>query len=104
LYDVAGIYLLSAQPNSEISNNSIHHLEKAPYAHLDQHYHYIYLDQNSSYIRVKNNWTEKAKFNANDVGPGNVWENNGPQVSDEIKNQAGLEPEYQDLLNHISVP
>ena len=104
LYDVAGIYLLSAQPNSEISNNSIHHLEKAPYAHLDQHYHYIYLDQNSSYIRVKNNWTEKAKFNANDVGPGNEWENNGPQVSDEIKNQAGLEPEYQDLLNHISVP
>jgi hypothetical protein len=98
LYDVAGIYILSAQPNTEISNNSIHHLEKAPYAHLQEHYQYIYLDQNSSYIRVMNNWTEEAKFNANAVGPGNEWENNGPQVSEEIKIRAGLEPEYLDLL------
>jgi hypothetical protein len=98
LYDVSGIYILSAQPNTEISNNSIHHLEKAPYAHLKEHCHYIYLDQNSSYIRVINNWTEEAKFNVNAVGPGNEWKNNGPQVSDEIKNAAGLEPEFRDLL------
>ncbi len=98
LYDVAGIYVLSAQPNTEISNNSIHHLEKAPYAHLRDHYQYIYLDQNSAYIRVLNNWTEKAKFNANTKGPGNEWINNGPHVSEEIKNKAGLEPEYKDLL------
>jgi hypothetical protein len=99
LYDVAGIYILSAQPNTEISNNSIHHLEKAPYAHLREHYQYIYLDQNSSYIRVTNNWTEEEKFKANAVGHGNEWENNGPQVSEEIRNQAGLEPVYRDLLD-----
>ena len=99
LYDVAGIYILSAQPNTEISNNSIHYIEKAPYAHLKEHYHYIYLDQNSSYIRVINNWTQEAKFNANAVGPGNEWKNNGPQVSEELRNQAGLEPDFRNLLN-----
>ncbi|KPK80686.1 MAG: hypothetical protein AMS27_16375 [Bacteroides sp. SM23_62_1] len=98
LYDVAGIYVLSAQPNTEISNNSIHHIEKAPYAHLRDHYQYIYLDQNSSYIRVINNWTEQARFNANTKGPGNEWINNGPHVSEEIKNKAGLETEYKNLL------
>jgi hypothetical protein len=98
LYDVAGIYMLSAQPNTEISNNCISHLEDAPYAHLKEHYQYIYLDQNSSFIRVMNNWTEKAKFNANATGPGNEWINNGPEVSEEIKNSAGLQPEYEYLL------
>jgi hypothetical protein len=98
LYDVAGIYMLSAQPNTEISNNYIHHLEKAPYAHLKEHYQYIYLDQNSSFIRVINNWTEEAKFNANANGPGTQWINNGPHVNEEIKEKAGLQPEFKYLL------
>ena len=104
LYDVAGIYILSAQPNTEISNNCIHHLEDAPYAHLKEHYQYIYLDQNSSYIRVMNNWSEKAKFNANATGPGNEWINNGPQVDEKIKEAAGLEPAYQHLLKEYECP
>ncbi len=99
LYDVAGIYVLSAQPNTEISDNYIHDLEYAPYAHLKEHYQYIYLDQNSSYIRVLNNWTDKAKFNANANGYGNDWKNNGPQVDPNIKEKAGLEDGYKDLLN-----
>ena len=98
LYDVAGIYVLSAQANAEISNNYIHHIEKAPYAHLDTHYHYIYLDQNSSFFRVFDNWTKTEKFNANSTGPGNEWGNNGPNVSVEIKDKAGLESEFQHLL------
>ena len=98
LYDVAGIYIMSAQPNTEISSNSIHHLEVAPYAHLKEHYQYIYLDQNSSYIRVIDNWTEKAKFNANANGPGTEWNNNGPQVDEKIKADAGLEPAFRYLL------
>lgn len=102
LYDVAGIYVLSAMPNSELSNNYIHHIEKAPYAHLDEHYHYIYLDQNSSYIRVLNNWTETERFNANATGPGNEWVNNGPKVSEEIKQHAGLEAKYKYLLKMIN--
>jgi hypothetical protein len=99
MYDVGGIYTLSAQPNTDISNNSIHHLEKAPYAHIPDHYQYIYLDEGSSYIRVINNWTEKDKFFSNSPGPGNEWINNGTGVSDEIRNSAGLQPEYRDLLN-----
>ncbi|MBN2698278.1 MAG: right-handed parallel beta-helix repeat-containing protein [Bacteroidales bacterium] len=98
MYDVGGIYTLSAQPGTVISHNSIHHLEKAPYAHLPEHYQYIYLDEGSSYIRVLNNWTEKDKFFSNTPGPGNIWKNNGPQVSEEIREAAGLQPEFRDLL------
>jgi len=102
MYDVGGIYTLSAQPNSEISNNCIHDLEDAPYAHIPTHYQYIYLDEGSSYIRVINNQTEQDKFFSNTPGPGNVWENNGPHVSRTICEEAGLQPEYKDLLNTIN--
>lgn len=99
LYDVAGIYVLSVQPFTEISNNSIHHLENAPYAHLKDHYHYIYLDEGSSFMRVMNNWTQEPRVNVNVNGPGNELENNGPQVDESIKQEAGLEPEFQYLLD-----
>jgi hypothetical protein len=99
MYDVGGIYTLSAQPNTEISSNSIHDLGKAPYAHDPNHYQYIYFDEGSSYIRAVDNWTEKDKFFSNTPGPGNEWKNNGPAVSEEIKNAAGLEAGYKDLLN-----
>lgn len=89
MYDVGGVYMLSAQPNSEIRANSIHHLEKAPYTHDPNHYQYIYYDEGSSYIRSVDNWTEVDKFFSNTPGPGNEWINNGPQVSDSIKNEAG---------------
>ncbi|MFO7657023.1 MAG: right-handed parallel beta-helix repeat-containing protein, partial [Bacteroidales bacterium] len=98
MYDVGGIYTLSAQPNTEISGNRIEHLEKAPYAHIPDHYQYIYLDEGSSYIRVKDNWTEKDKFFSNSPGPGNEWLNNGPQVDSVIKENAGLRERYKDLL------
>ena len=99
MYDVGGVYTLSAQPNTEIRGNRIHDLEKAPYAHDPNHYQYIYYDEGSSYIRSVDNWTEKDKFFSNSPGPGNEWINNGPQVADSIKNAAGLEPGYRDLLN-----
>jgi len=98
LYDVAGIYVLSVQPFTEISNNSVHHLEEAPYAHLKDHWHYIYLDEGSSFMQVKNNWTQEPRVNANANGPGNEWENNGPQVDESIKQSAGLEPAFRYLL------
>lgn len=98
MYDVGGIYTLSAQPNTEISENSIHHLEKAPYAHDPKLYQYIYFDEGSSYIRALNNWTEADKFFSNTPGPGNQWINNGPQVADSIKNRAGIQKEFQDIL------
>ncbi len=103
MYDVGGVYTLSAQPNSEVSENYIHDLEKAPYAHMLHHYQYIYYDEGSSYIRSLNNWTEADKFFSNSPGPGNVWENNGPQVEEAIKNKAGIKPEYRDIKEKYKV-
>jgi hypothetical protein len=98
MYDVGGIYTLSAQPNTEISENYIHHLEKAPYAHDPNHFQYIYFDEGSSYIRALDNCTESDKFFSNHPGPGNQWINNGPQVADNIKSGAGIQKEFQDIL------
>lgn len=98
MYDVGGIYILSAQPNTVISENYIHHLEKAPYAHDPNHFQYIYFDEGSSYIRALNNWTEADKFFSNQPGPGNQWNNNGVQVADSIKTRAGIQKEFQDIL------
>ncbi len=97
-YDCAGIYTLSAQPNSVISGNYIDSIYKAPYAHLPSHWFYIYCDEGSSYFTVKDNWTPTQKYLQNANGPGNVWTNNGPQVSVPIKEQAGLLPGYYFLL------
>lgn len=97
MYDVAGIYTLSAQPGSEITENAVHTVLKAPFAHDPDHWFYLYLDEGSSYITVKDNWTEQDKFLQNANGPGNTWTNNGPQVSDSIRAKAGLEPAYKHL-------
>ncbi len=103
-YDVGGVYTLSGQPNTEISENSIHHLLDAPYTHDPNHYQYIYYDEGSSFIRALNNWSEKDKFFSNNPGPGNEWKNNGPDVSTKIKRNAGLEPEFLDLLKKKQLP
>lgn len=95
MYDVAGIYTLSAQPGTEISHNAIHDLLKAPYAHDPDHCQYIYFDEGSSYIHVHDNWTEHEKFFTNSNGPGNLWENNGPQVSPSIRENAGIRQEFR---------
>jgi hypothetical protein len=104
MYDVGGVYTLSAQPNTEISKNRIEHLEKAPYAHIPEHYQYIYYDEGSSYIRAVDNWTEKEKFFSNSPGPGNEWVNNGPQVDDKIKSDAGLTNNYKYLRKEYDRP
>jgi hypothetical protein len=101
MYDVAGIYTLSPQPGSLIQNNLIDSIYKAPYAHDPDHWFYLYLDEGSSYITVKDNWCPAEKFLKNANGPGNLWENNGPQVADSIKRSAGLQPPYQSLLNEL---
>jgi len=41
------------------------------------------------------------KFLKNANGPGNTWTNNGPQVSEKIKNAAGLEAAFQGLLTEL---
>lgn len=97
MYDVAGIYTLGAQPKTVVSENCVHSIYSPGYVHDPNHWFYLYTDEGSSFITVRDNWTEGEKFLKNANGPCNVWENNGPKVSDEIKNKAGLEEEYQYL-------
>jgi hypothetical protein len=96
-YDVAGVYTLSAQPGTTITENRVEDIAHAPYVHDPDHWFYLYLDEGSSNITVQDNWCPAEKFLANANGPGNVWKNNGPMVSDAIKQAAGLEPKYREL-------
>jgi nicotinic acid phosphoribosyltransferase len=50
------------------------------------------------FITVRDNACPSEKFLKNANGPGNLWTNNGPQVSAEIKAAAGLEPAFRGLL------
>jgi hypothetical protein len=97
MYDVAGIYTLSVQPKSSILENVVDSIYHPAYVHDPNHWFYLYTDEGSSFITVKNNWCPSVKFLQNANGPGNVWENNGPMVSDSIRVQAGLEPEFSYL-------
>ena len=103
MYDVSGIYTLSAQSNSVIDSNYVDSIYKVSYAHDPQHWFYLYTDEGSSYFTIKNNWCPSEKFLKNANGPGNVWENNGPMVSEDIKESAGLQLPYKYLLNGIKV-
>jgi hypothetical protein len=102
-YDVSGIYTLSAQPGTLIIENYVDSIYRAPYAHLPSHWFYLYTDEGSSGITVKNNWTPSTKFLQNANGPGNTWENNGPGVSENIKRNAGISSQYQSLLREKQV-
>ena len=99
MYDVAGIYTLGSQPKSYVTENCVHSIYKPGYVHDPNHWFYLYTDEGSSFITVRDNWTEGEKYLQNANGPGNVWENNGPKVDDAIRERAGLEVEYKDLLN-----
>jgi len=98
LYDVAGIYTLSAQPGSLIAENEIDSIYKAPYAHLPNHWFYLYTDEGSAGITIKDNWTPNEKYLQNANGPDNVWRANGPSVSPVIRKNAGLAPSFHYLL------
>lgn len=90
LYDTGGIYTLSAQPQTSILENALYAAYRPGYVHRPNHWFYIYTDEGSSFITIKNNWTDSDKFHINSNGPGNVWKNNGPMVNDSIKTKAGL--------------
>jgi L-rhamnose mutarotase len=102
MYDVAGIYTLSAQPGSIIAKNHIDSIYEAKYAHLPDHWFYLYTDEGSAYFRVYDNWYPSDKTLQNSNGPGNEWKNNGPQVADSVKYLAGLQKDYQHLLDYRS--
>ena len=89
MYDCAGIYTLGNQPGTVISENVVRDIAKPSYVHDPNHWFYLYTDEGSSNITLRDNWTPEEKFLKNANGPGNVWENNGPQVNEQIKNNAG---------------
>ena len=90
LHDGAGIYTLSSQPGTIISDNCI--------SNVENHNAYIYLDEGSSFITVRDNWCSAKIFWKNDNGPDDHWENNGPMVSQKIKDAAGLQSAFRNLL------
>ena len=100
MYDVAGIYTLGSQPKSYVTENCVHSIYKPGYVHDPNHWFYLYTDEGSSFITVRDNWTEGEKYLQNANGPGNVWENNGPKVDNDVRECAGLEAGYKDLLNY----
>ena len=89
MYDTAGIYTLGCQPHTFIEENVVDSIYTPSYVHDPEHWFYLYTDEGSSGITVRNNWTPSEKFLKNANGLGNTWENNGPQVSDSIRAAAG---------------
>ena len=90
MYDTAGIYTLGSQPHTFIEENVVSDIYTPGYVHDPEHWFYLYTDEGSSYITLRNNWTPTEKYLKNANGPGNTWENNGPQVADSIRQVAGI--------------
>ncbi len=87
MYDCAGIYTLGNQPGTVISENEVRDIAKPSYVHDPDHWFYLYTDEGSSNITIKNNRTPSEKFLKNAVGPNNVWENNGKGASRQMINE-----------------
>jgi hypothetical protein len=97
LSDTAGIYTLSAQPGTVVSENYVDDIVMSKWVHDPNHWFYLYTDEGSSFVTVRDNWVPAEKFLQNANGPGNNWTNNGPHVDPKIKEAAGLQPAFQDL-------
>jgi hypothetical protein len=89
VYDCAGIYTLGNQPGTMISENVIRDIAHPSYVHDPDHWFYLYTDEGSSHITLKDNWTPTDKYLKNATGPDDKWIDNGPQVPEVIKNRAG---------------
>lgn len=100
MYDVAGIYTLSAQPGTRIQQNRIDSIYVSPYAHIPDHWFYLYTDEGSAYMDVSDNWFPAYKVLQNANGPSVAWNNNGPGVPAEKIANTGLEMSYQHLLQY----
>lgn len=90
MYDCAGIYTLGNQPGTVIDENVVRDIAHPPYVHDPEYWFYLYTDEGSSNILLKDNWTPTEKYLKNATGPNNVWINNGSGVSETIINNAGI--------------
>lgn len=78
--DCAGIYTLGNQPGTVIEQNDVSVCNPPVYVHDPNHWFWLYTDEGSSNITLRNNRVPGDKFLKNANGPGNIWENNGPDV------------------------
>jgi hypothetical protein len=99
LGDLGGIYLLSAQPGTVVAANAVFDIKPGKFVPDPTHWFYLYADEGSSFEIFRDNWTPSEHFLRNANGPDNIWTNNGPEVSGKIKDAAGLEPAFRDLLS-----
>lgn len=104
MYDCAGIYTLGNQPNTVIYENVVRDILHPSYVHDPKHYFYLYTDEGSSNILLKDNWTSEDKFLKNAYGPNNVWTNNGPGVAEEVVKNAGLLKDGSKAEYDCSIP
>ncbi len=74
--DCAGIYTLGNQPGTVIEDNTIAEAMPPAYVHDPEHWFWLYTDEGSSNITIRNNHVPTDRFLKNANGPGNVWENN----------------------------
>ncbi|HHW00655.1 MAG TPA: hypothetical protein GXX36_14045, partial [Clostridiaceae bacterium] len=102
LSDGGAIYTLSRAPGSEIIGNYIHDIDRSEWCSRSAAAT-IYLDQESRGFRVADNVFRRVGQTLNGstvIDPENTVENNDSQDQDIIDN-AGLEPEYMDIVPGI---
>lgn len=80
LYDAGGIYTLSYMPGSTIEDNIIDEIYPPKYA-TNLRGFYIYLDEATDGITIRNNWCPEERFGDNRPGPDVHWINNGPKAT-----------------------
>jgi len=99
-YSCGGLYTLSAQTGTVIAENYVHDIYHPDYVHDTTQGHYIYLDEASSWMTIRDNWCTEAHFGQNQPGL-NHWENNGPQAGDSIRSKAGIEGNWKQIRNSL---
>ena len=99
-YSCGGLYTLSAQTGTLIAENYVHDIYHPEYVHDKTQGYYIYLDEASSWMTIRDNWCSLPKFGQNQPGL-NLWENNGPQVNDSIKLKAGIRAHWQHIKSAL---
>ena len=76
-------------PGSTIEDNIIDEIYPPKYA-TNLRGFYIYLDEATDGVTIRNNWCPEERFGDNRPGPDVHWENNGPKATpntDWLKNK-----------------
>jgi hypothetical protein len=103
--DGGGIYTMSRQPGTLVAENYIYDIMRGPW-HGSFPLAAVFLDNGSNLITVRDNVgvnVQDVFLNQNDNGPNNVLLNNGG-TSPAIIANAGIEPDYENIIPHLNAP